>query len=98
MAARPDRTAGTNPPRVNGTRSVHYHQDVTALAGLRGPVDGVTTALDDPSRAGAEAIAWALNMLRVSTAGSVLRMDGHMVDAPVILRAQRVLGRAKEKS
>jgi citrate lyase subunit beta/citryl-CoA lyase len=154
---------GRGAVRVNGTRSVHYQQDVTALAGLPGlqavvvpmaddeamlmarstlvvaasqaaglpgPVDGVTTALDDPSRAGADAararslgftgklcihpsqveavnaafspgteeIAWAINILKVSPAGGVLRVDGHMVDAPVILRARRVLGRAKGRA
>jgi len=99
-------------------------------AGLPGPVDGVTTTLDDPSRSGADAararslgftdklcihpsqveavnaafspgaeeIAWALNIVKVSPAGGVLRVDGQMVDAPVILRAHRVLGRAKGRA
>ncbi|MEP7191862.1 MAG: CoA ester lyase [Actinomycetota bacterium] len=99
-------------------------------AGLPGPVDGVTTALDDPSRSGADAararslgftgklcihpsqvevvnaafspgaeeIAWARDILEVSPAGGVLRVGAQMVDAPVILRARRVLSRARGRA
>jgi citrate lyase subunit beta/citryl-CoA lyase len=97
-------------------------------AGLPGPVDGVTTALDDPAVSGADAararrlgfmgklcihpsqvgavnaaftpnmdeIAWARRIIEASTAGGAVRVDGHMVDAPVILKAQAILARAKE--
>ena len=97
-------------------------------AGLPGPVDGVTTALDDPAVAGADAararrlgfagklcihpaqveavnaafspsadeIAWAQRIIEASTASGVARVDGHMVDAPVILKAQSILARGKE--
>lgn len=99
-------------------------------AGLPGPVDGVTTALDDPAVSGVDAararrlgfagklcihpsqveavntafsptmeeVAWAHRIVEASTAGGVVRVDGHMVDAPVILRAQAILARAKERS
>ena len=99
-------------------------------AGLPGPVDGVTTALDDPAVAGADAIrarglgfagklcihptqvdvinaafspsraelAWAHRVIKVSTAGGAVRLDGHMVDAPVILKARAILARAKERA
>lgn len=97
-------------------------------AGLPGPIDGVTTALDDPAASGtdaararrlgfsgklcihpsqveavnaafspnAEQVAWAHRIIEASTAGGAVRVDGHMVDAPVILRAHAVLARAKE--
>lgn len=97
-------------------------------AGLPGPVDGVTTALDDPAVAGADAararslgfagklcihpgqvepvnaafspsgeeIAWAHRVIEESAAGGAVRVDGHMVDAPVIRKAQAILARAKE--
>jgi citrate lyase subunit beta/citryl-CoA lyase len=97
-------------------------------AGLPGPVDGVTTALDDPTVSAADAararglgfagklcihpnqveavnaafspsqerIAWARRIIEVSTAGGASRVDGHMVDAPVILKARSILTRAKE--
>jgi len=99
-------------------------------AGLPGPVDGVTTALDDPAVSGAEAararglgfagklcihpkqvaavnaafspngqeIAWAHRIMEASIAGGVVRVDGHMVDAPVILKAEAILARAKERA
>ncbi len=99
-------------------------------AGLPGPVAGVTTALDDPAVSGAEAararalgfsgklcihpsqveavnaafspsaaqVAWAHRIIEVSTAGGAVRVDGHMVDAPVILRARAILARAKERA
>jgi citrate lyase subunit beta/citryl-CoA lyase len=97
-------------------------------AGLPGPVDGVTTALDDPAQSGADAvrarglgfsgklcihpkqvdavnaafspspdeIAWAHRVTEASTARGAVRVDGHMVDAPVILKAQAILARAKD--
>jgi citrate lyase subunit beta/citryl-CoA lyase len=103
-------------------------------AGLPGPVDGVTTALDDPAAAAADAnrarslgfagklcihprqvdavnaafspsaeeITWAHRIMAASTARGVARgvarVDGHMVDAPVVLKAQSILARSKEKS
>ncbi len=97
-------------------------------AGLPGPVDGVITALDDPTVSAADAararglgfagklcihpnqveavnaaftpsqekIAWARRIIGLSTAGGAVRVDGHMVDAPVILKARSILARAKE--
>ena len=99
-------------------------------AGLPGPVDGVTTALDDPSVSGADAararalgfagklcihpsqvevvnaafspsgveIAWAHRIIEASVAGGAVRVDGHMVDAPVIIKARAILARAKERA
>jgi len=99
-------------------------------AGLPGPVDGVTTALDDPAICGADAaqarrlgftgklcihpnqvqtvnaafspspeeVIWARRMVAVSIAGGASRVDGHMVDAPVIRTAQNILARAKERT
>lgn len=98
--------------------------------GLPGPVDGVTTALDDPAVSGADAararrlgfagklcihptqveavnaafspsgeeIAWAKGIVEVSAAGGAVRVNGHMVDAPVILKARAILVRAKERA
>lgn len=96
-------------------------------AGLYGPIDGVTTALDDPARAGADAryastlgfagklcvhptqvatvnaafspdpaqIAWARRILAVSGGrGNAVRIDGHMVDAPLVRRAVAICARA----
>jgi len=99
-------------------------------AGLPGPVDGVTTALDDPAVSGADAararrlgfagklcihpsqvgavnaafspnveeIAWAHRILEASTAGGAVRVAGHMVDPPVILKARAILTRAEERA
>ena len=99
-------------------------------AGLPGPVDGVTTALDDPAVSGRDAargrrlgfagklcihptqvepvnaafspsraeLAWAHRVIKESTAGGAVRLDGHMVDAPVILKARAILARAKERA
>lgn len=99
-------------------------------AGLPGPVDGVTTALDDPAMSGADAararrlgfagklcihpnqvaavnaaftpsvdeIAWAHRIIEASTGGGVVRVEGHMVDAPVILKAQNILAQAEERA
>jgi citrate lyase subunit beta/citryl-CoA lyase len=99
-------------------------------AGLPGPVDGVTTALDDPAVSGADAararrlgfagklcihpsqvgavnaaftpnvdeIAWAHRIIEASTAGGAVRVDGHMVDAPVLLKARAILTRAEERA
>ncbi len=97
-------------------------------AGLPGPVDGVTTSLDDPAVSAADAarardlgfagklcihptqveavnvafsptgdeLAWAHRIFEASAAGGAIRVDGHMVDAPVILKAQAILARAQE--
>ena len=94
--------------------------------GLPGPVDGVTTALEDgddlrtdlahgralgmtakllihpkqvdhthaafaPTR---EQIEWAERVAHASGAGSATRLDGHMIDAPVLARALSILERA----
>ena len=99
-------------------------------AGLPGPVDGVTTDLDDPAVSGADAakarglgfagklcihptqvqavnaafsptgeeIAWAHGIVEASTAGGAVRVDGHMVDAPVIRKALSVLVRAEGRA
>lgn len=97
------------------------------LAGLDGPVDGVTTTLADgavaqddaayavelgfagkllihpsqisPAKAGfapTEAdIAWARRIVgALAEGGAVVQVDGAMVDAPVRLRAERILARA----
>jgi citrate lyase subunit beta/citryl-CoA lyase len=97
-------------------------------AGLPGPVDGVTTALDDPGLSATEAararrlgfagklcvhphqveavnaafspsteqINWARKVIGVYAAGRVSRVEGHMVDAPVIDKALNILAQAKD--
>lgn len=96
-------------------------------AGLPGPIDGVTTVLDDPAAARDDAVrarrlgltgklcihprqvdvvntamspteeqvAWARRVLESRTGGAV-RLDGEMVDAPVIARAEAIVSRAEE--
>jgi citrate lyase subunit beta / citryl-CoA lyase len=96
------------------------------LAGLPGPVDGTTTALDDPGVAGADAgraralgftgklcihpgqvapvnaafgptdheLAWAQRVVQAAASGGAVRVDGEMVDAPVLVRARRLLAEA----
>lgn len=98
-------------------------------AGLPGPVDGVTTELDDPDAARDDAtrarrlgltgklcihpnqlaavnaamspsedeVAWARRVVD-SRAQGVVRLDGQMVDAPVILKAESILARARDLS
>ena len=95
-------------------------------AGLPGPVDGVTTALDDPAAAredaararafgftgklcihpnqvavvneamtpGEEEVAWARRVVESRLEGA-MRVDGQMVDAPVVTRAENILSRAR---
>jgi len=99
-------------------------------AQLPGPIDGVTTALDDPSLAASDAakarrlgfsgklcihpsqvsavnaaftpsaedVEWARRIVEVSGSGGAVRINGHMVDAPVILKAQTILDRAHRTS
>lgn len=99
-------------------------------AGLPGPVDSVTTDLDDPGAARADAerarrlgfagklcihprqvdgvnaaftpseeeVAWARRVADAASSGGAVRVDGHMVDAPVLLKAQAILARAEESS
>lgn len=99
-------------------------------AGLSGPVDGVTTALDDGAVAGAEArrsrrlgftgklcihprqvdpvnaaftpsaedVVWARRVLEGRGAGGAARVDGHMIDAPITLRAEAILTRAGQET
>lgn len=94
-------------------------------AGLPGPIDGVTTALDDPAvltedaayardlgltgkllihpkqvepthaahRPTEEEIAWAERVIEAAAAGGAVRVDGDMVDAPVVARAEGILQR-----
>lgn len=94
-------------------------------AGLPGPVDSVTTDLDDERAAHTDAVAarrlgftgklcihprqvaavnaamsptetevsWAERVLAAATTG-VVRVDGQMVDAPVVARAERIVTRA----
>lgn len=94
-------------------------------AGVAGPVDSVTTDLDDPAVTRADAlharelgftaklcihprqvaavneamspsgeeVGWARQVLSGGSTGAV-RVDGQMVDAPVLARAERVLARA----
>jgi citrate lyase subunit beta/citryl-CoA lyase len=96
-----------------------------AAAGCAPPVDGVTTALDDPEALTGDTahavelgftgklcvhprqlapvhaalrptdaeLEWARSVLRAGTGGAVA-VDGHLVDRPVLLRAERLLGRA----
>lgn len=93
------------------------------VASLPGPVDGTTTALDDPGAAGADAararslgftgklcvhpsqvrpvteafrpseqeLEWAQRVLAAAPEGGAVRVDGQMVDAPVVLRARHLL-------
>ena len=42
-----------------------------------------------------EQVAWARRVLESRTGGAV-RLDGQMVDAPVIARAEAILSRAEE--
>lgn len=97
-------------------------------AGLPGPVDGVTTVLDDadvvraetlssrrlgftgklcvhPRQVGPvneamspseEQVAWARRVLDAAVSG-VARLDGQMVDAPVIARARAVVSRIPDE-
>ena len=103
---------------------------VSRAAGLPGPVDGVTTGLDDPAVPAADAararglgfagklcihpsqveavnaafspsgeeIAWAHRIIEATTVGGAVRLDGHMVDPPVIHKAQVILARAEERA
>jgi citrate lyase subunit beta/citryl-CoA lyase len=43
-------------------------------------------------------IAWARKVVEASSGGCAVRVDGHMVDAPVILKAQAILVRAKDST
>ena len=95
------------------------------LAGLPGPLDGVTASYRDPevieddaryaaalgfagkllihpaqivpARAGLEpapaAIAWAERVLAAGQGGRAVAVDGAMVDAPVLKRAEQILRR-----
>ncbi|MBY6685605.1 CoA ester lyase [Rhodococcus sp. BP-149] len=114
---------GCEPTR---TAMLHARSELvlaSRIAGKPGPVDGVTTALDDgdvladdlrhavelgmrgklaihPSqieqstrafRPGDREIESARAIVRAAAAGAAVRVDGHMVDAPVLLRARAVL-------
>ncbi|MCK0112732.1 CoA ester lyase [Ornithinimicrobium sp. F0845] len=94
-------------------------------AGLPGPIDGVTTALDDTDvlvddlayardlgltgkllihprqvepthaahRPSEDEVAWAQRVLEAAAGGGAVRVDGDMVDAPVVARAEDILRR-----
>ncbi|WP_229841565.1 HpcH/HpaI aldolase/citrate lyase family protein [Streptomyces brasiliensis] len=98
------------------------------LAGLPGPVDGVTTHLDNtdvlaadvrhakelgmsgkllihpkqiaPTQAGfkpdARSVAWARKVVAAGRSGQAVRVDGQMVDAPVVARAEAILARFEQ--
>ena len=100
------------------------------LAGLEAPVDGVTTALDDPQATASDTrrarrlgfgatlcihprqvaavnaafaatpaeVDWARRVVAAAAAsgGAAVAVDGRMVDAPVLRRAQAVLRRAPD--
>lgn len=95
-------------------------------AGLPGPLDGVTTTLDDPAvcaddaryaaslgfagklaihprqvpvinaafAPSGEELAWAREVLAASSGGGAVRVQGQMVDAPVVARAEQLIARA----
>jgi citrate lyase subunit beta/citryl-CoA lyase len=95
-------------------------------AGIAGPVDSVTTDLDDAETTRRDAVharalgftaklcihprqvaavneamsptgdevAWAERVLGADTSGAV-RVDGQMVDAPVVARAERIMARVR---
>jgi citrate lyase subunit beta/citryl-CoA lyase len=97
------------------------------LAGLPGPIDGVTQAIDDAAAIEGDAayaaslgfagkllihpkqvapaargfrppdaeIAWAQRVVAAMQDSAVAVVDGAMVDAPVRLRAERILRRAR---
>jgi citrate lyase subunit beta/citryl-CoA lyase len=101
----------------------------SARAGIAGPVDGVSTSIDDFERIHSDAtrarsfgftgklcihprqvaavssafevadheVSWAERVVSAaaSSAGAATTVDGAMVDVPVILRAERILARAK---
>ena len=98
------------------------------LAGLPSPIDGVTTAIDNPDLCEADAlrasqlgfggklavhpnqidairrgfqpdaasISWAHSVVDASLAGGAARVQGAMVDRPVVERARRILIQARE--
>lgn len=94
-------------------------------AGLPGPIDGVTTALDDAAvltedlryardlgltgkllihprqveathaahRPSEDEVAWARRVIEAAAGGGAVRVDGDMVDAPVVARAEDIIAR-----
>ncbi|WP_114906254.1 HpcH/HpaI aldolase/citrate lyase family protein [Ornithinimicrobium murale] len=114
----------------NGREAVLLARSTLVLAsraaGLPGPIDGVTTALDDAEaltddlayardlgltgkllihpkqvepthaagRPSEEEVAWAQRVIEAAAAGGAVRVDGDMVDAPVVARAEGIIGRA----
>jgi citrate lyase subunit beta / citryl-CoA lyase len=58
------------------------------LAGLAAPIDGVYTVMPTT-----EELAWARRVIAAAQAssGAASSVDGQMIDAPVILRAERLL-------
>lgn len=102
---------------------------VSRVAGIKAPVDGVTTAIDDTQRLRAESIRarnlgfggklcihprqietvnacfrpsedeirWAERVLAAAARanGAAVAVDGKMVDKPVLLRAEAILGQAR---
>ncbi len=53
-------------------------------------VDGVNAAFAP----GPEEVGWARRIIEAAATGGAVRVDGHMVDAPVIQKARSVLVRA----
>jgi citrate lyase subunit beta / citryl-CoA lyase len=119
IGAQPSRTAMLH------ARSTLVH--ASRLAGLPGPIDGVTTDLDDVEVLGddirhaqeigmtgkllihprqvaptsvafrptATAVRWAQRVLDAADTGAAARVDGHMVDAPVVARARAIMARIR---
>ncbi|WP_109471049.1 HpcH/HpaI aldolase/citrate lyase family protein [Ornithinimicrobium cavernae] len=113
----------------NGREAVLLARSTLVLAsraaGLPGPIDGVTTALDDTEvltddlayardlgltgkllihprqvepthaahRPSEEEVAWAQRVIEAASAGGAVRVDGDMVDPPVVARAEEILRR-----
>jgi citrate lyase subunit beta/citryl-CoA lyase len=114
---------GARPIRVAMLHARSTLVQASRLAGLSGPIDGVTTALDDVdilvddirhaqevgmggkllvhpqqvphTRAAflpdADTVGWARRVLDAAATGAAVRVDGQMVDAPVVARATAIL-------
>ncbi|MGO0577584.1 HpcH/HpaI aldolase/citrate lyase family protein [Ornithinimicrobium panacihumi] len=118
---------GSESTRVAMTHGRSTLVMASRAAGLPGPVDGVTTALDDPTeladdlahadelgmggkllihpkqvgptlaayRPSEAELAWAHKVVSAArtSGGGAVRVDGAMVDAPVVARAEEILRR-----
>jgi len=115
---------GASPSRTSMLYARSALVQASRIAALPGPIDGITTSLDEPdvlrddcrhaqeigmtgkllihpiqiapTRAAylpdADAVRWARRVLEAPV-GSATRVDGHMVDAPVLARAAAILRR-----